>query len=76
MTYSVGGTVVIGSDAKIDWNKLVSTPAYFTTVIEDVVDSGTALFSGYEIEDAGSHALALVRYTVVTNCGGNCVNCG
>jgi len=81
MTYTVAGTQVIESDAKINWNKLTGTPSYWTSVAADEIDGGTwaGLGSGkkYEIENIGSNQLGLKYYIDISNC--NCVcdcNCG
>jgi len=79
MTYTVAGTQVIESDAKIDWNKLTGTPAYWNAVAADESSGGT--YAGgpsdgtkYVIDDIGSRTLALRSYINITDCNCNC-NC-
>ena len=67
MTYKVDGIIIIDSDAKIDWDKLVNIPIYFTSVETD--QNITGVFGGtaswcWEIEDAGNRTLKLQAHDI------------
>jgi len=80
MTYTVAGTQVIESDAKINWNKLTGTPSYWTSVAADEINGGDWAGGGtgrkYEIENIGSNQFGLKYYTDISNCACDCLsNC-
>lgn len=76
MTYKVGSTTVIESDAKIDWSRIKNHSAV-TSVgarIDRTIGSGDSTTLMWDIEKNANNQVRMVRQFVKSNCNCNC-NC-
>lgn len=77
MTYSIGGTVVIESNASIQWNKVIGVVGAITVnSTMQVVNSGIEVANGYYLQLSGND-LQAVRVLGNCNCACacDCMNC-